>query len=153
MVQFIRTDLRHCIGVDANWVVVLALSSYTEMFGHLLPNMQNAKNYECYNEFLRNWMNYGHLIDPNKPASLYDKIRNGLVHEYLFKADAEVNMGTGSYGIEITTKRKSPFIRFNIITYYNDFMEAIKKYRNKIQTDKTLQNAFDIRMKGKSRLR
>ena len=60
MINFIRTDLRHCIGVDANWVVTLALSTYTETFGHLLPNMQSARNYQCYNEFLSNWMNYTH---------------------------------------------------------------------------------------------
>jgi hypothetical protein len=153
MINFIRTDLRHCIGVDANWVVALAVTSYTETFGHFLPNMHSAKNYQCYNEFLSNWMNYNHLIDPKKPYLLYDEIRNGLAHEYLLKADSEVNMGTGPCGIEIIRKRKSQFIRFNIVTYYNDFMEAIKKYRLSIKTNISLQNAFDVRMKGKSRLK
>ena len=93
-----------------------------------MPNMLNAKNYQCYNEFLSNWMNYSHLIDQNKPYLLYDEIRNGLAHEYLLKVNGEVNMGTGPCGIERIRKRKSQFIRFNIITYYNDFMEAVKKY-------------------------
>jgi hypothetical protein len=153
MISFIEGDLRHCIGVDANWVVALALSTYTETFGHLLPGMQKAKSYQCYNEFLEDWMNYGRLIDPKKPALLYDEIRNGLAHEYLLKADAEVNMGTGPSGIEVLRRRKSRFLRFNIVTYYNDFMRAVKKYQRTIRTDKNLQMAFDNRMKGKSRLR
>ena len=51
MIQFIRTELRHCIGVNANWVVALALSSYTEAFGHLLPHMQNASYPELQDFF------------------------------------------------------------------------------------------------------
>ena len=162
MIGFIRGDLRHCIGADANWVVALAISSYTETFGHLLPNMQDKKqgkkvirveNFRCYNEFLTKWMNYGHLIDPKRPSALYDEVRNGLSHEYLLKVDSEVNMGTGQCGIEIITKRKRKFIRFNLITYYNDFMEAVKKYQKAIQTNTKLQQAFDTRMKGKQRLK
>ena len=152
MIEFISNDLRHCIGVDANWIVALALSAYTEAFGHFLPGMQNAKNFQCYNEFIDNWMNYGHLVDPKKPHLLYDDIRNGLTHEYLLKTDAEVNMDTGVCGIEIFNKNKKRFIRFNIITYYNDFMQAVKKYQRTIRTDNNLQGAFDNRMKGKQRL-
>jgi hypothetical protein len=152
MIQFIKDDLRHCIGVDANWVVALALSSYTEAFGHLLPHMQNAKNFQCYNEFLSKWLDYGHLVDPKKPNILYNEVRNGLIHEYLLKAEAEVNMGTGPCGIEIIRRRKGRFIRLNLITYYNDFMQALKKYRHTIQIDKSYQRAFDNRMKGKGRL-
>lgn len=66
MMEFINTDLRHCIGVDANWIVALALSTYTEAFGHFLPGMQNSRNYPCYNKFLCDWMNYGHLVEPKK---------------------------------------------------------------------------------------
>jgi hypothetical protein len=155
MIQFISTDLRHCIGVDANWVVALALSAYTEAFGHLLPDMQGAevKNYQCYNTFIDNWMSCGHLIDPLKPWILYDEIRNGLAHEYLLKTDAEVNMGIGPCGIEILTKGKNRLVRLNIITYYNDFMQAVKKYQLSIKTDMSLQRAFDNRMKGESRLK
>src|SRR5438874_11435865 len=91
MIGFIREDIRHCVGVDANWVVALALSVYTEAFGHLLLGMQNARTYECYNEFLDKWMNYGHLIDRKNPGLLCNEIRNGLTHEYLLKTDAEVN--------------------------------------------------------------
>jgi hypothetical protein len=47
----------------------------------------------------------------------------GLAHEYLLKVDAEVNV-IGPYGIEIIKKRRGLFIRFNIITYYNDFKEV-----------------------------
>jgi wyosine [tRNA(Phe)-imidazoG37] synthetase (radical SAM superfamily) len=63
-------------------------------------------------------------------------------------------MGTGPCGIEILKKRKGKrkFIRFNIITYYNDFMEAVKKYRSTLRGDKNLQKAFDQRMNGKQRL-
>jgi hypothetical protein len=153
MIEFINTDLRHCIGVDANWIAALALSTYTEAFGHFLPGMENSKNYQCYNEFLCKWMSYGHLVDPEKPHLLYDDIRNGLAHEYLLKTDALVNMGTGPCGIEILHKRKSKFIRFNIITYYNDFMQAVKRYQVIVRTDNDLQNAFDNRMKGKQRLK
>lgn len=71
MIDFMQEDLRHCIGADANFIVALALSVYTEAFGHLLPNMQAKKCYECYNEFLVKWMNYVQLIDPkNKLISL-----------------------------------------------------------------------------------
>jgi hypothetical protein len=146
MIEFINRDLRHCIGVDANWIVALALSAYTEAFGHFLPRLQNAKNFQCYNEFLDKWMNYGHLIDSKKPHVLYDDIRNGLAHEYLLKTDADVNMGTGICGIEVLKKNKKRFIRFNIITY-NDFMKAT------IRTDNNLKGAFDSRMKGKRRLK
>jgi hypothetical protein len=93
------------------------------------------------------------IIDPKKPHLLYDEIRNGLAHEYLLKSDAVVNMGTGPCGIEIYHKRKNRSIQFNIITYYNDFMQGVKKYQQAIRTDKNLQNAFDNRMKGKQRLR
>ena len=139
--------------MDANWVVALALSVYTEAFGHLLPGMQNARTYECYNEFLDKWMNYGHLIDWKNPGLLYNEIRNGLTHEYLLKTDAEVNMGTGPCGIEVLCKGKGRFLRFNLITYYNEFMEAVKKYQRTIRSDNNLQNAFDNRMTGKQRLK
>jgi hypothetical protein len=46
MIEFISADLRHCIGADANWIVALALSTYTEAFGHFLPGMQNSKNFQ-----------------------------------------------------------------------------------------------------------
>jgi hypothetical protein len=153
MVGFIREDLRHCIGVDANWVVALALSAYTEAFGHMLPNMEKAACYRCYNEFLVKWMHYRGLIDPKNPKFLYDVIRNGLAHEYLLKVDAEVNMGTGPCGVEIMTKGKKRFVRFNIITYYDDFIQAIEQYRKRIRTDPKLQDSFDARMKGRQRLK
>jgi hypothetical protein len=66
VILFMREDLRHCIGVDANWVVALALSAYTETFGHFLPGMEDKKkgkrtirikNWKPYNEFLTKWMN------------------------------------------------------------------------------------------------
>lgn len=153
MIEFISRDLRHCIGVDANWIVALALSTYTEAFGHLVLGLQNAKSFQCYNEFLDKWMNYGNVIDPKKPYVLYDDIRNGLAHEYLLKSDADVNMGTGICGIEVLNKYKKRFIRFNIITYYNDFMKTVKKYQHTIRTDNNLKRAFDNRMKGKQRLK
>lgn len=157
MIDFIRGDLRHCIGVDANWVVALALSSYTETFGHFLlpdpPKGRRIENWKCYNEFLSEWMNYGHLINADRPSELYDHVRNGLAHEYVLKTSGTINMGTGTCGIEAVVRKKGEFIHFNIITYYNDFMEAVKEYRRKIQTDKVLQKAFDQRMKGRTRLR
>jgi hypothetical protein len=96
---------------------------------------------------------FSYYWDPKKPNILYDEIRNGLAHEYMLKAEAEVNMGTGPCGIEIIRRRKGKLIRLNIITYYNDFMQAIMKYRATIQIDNRLQSAFDSRMKGKSRLK
>jgi hypothetical protein len=156
MIEFIRSDLRHCIGVDANWVVALALSSYTETFGHFLlpdpPKGRRIENWKCYNEFLSKWMHYGHLIDPSRPKELYDHVRNGLAHEYVPKTSGVINMGTGPCGIEVIAGKKGKFIRFNIITYYNDFMESVKEYRRKIQTNRELQKAFDQRMKGRTRL-
>jgi hypothetical protein len=98
-------------------------------------------------------MNYGHLVDHKKPHVLYNDIRNGLAHEYLLKTDANVNMGTGICGIEILNKNKKRFIRFNIITYYNDFMQAVRKYQRTIRTDNNLKGAFDNRMRGKQRLK
>jgi hypothetical protein len=76
-----------------------------------------------------------------------------LAHEYMLKTDAVVNMGTGPCGIEILQNRKNRSIRFNIITYYNDFMQGVMKYRQAVRTDNNLQHAFDSRMKGKQRLK
>jgi hypothetical protein len=96
---------------------------------------------------------YDHLSDSKNPGQLYNDIRNGLAHEYLLKSDAVVNMGTGPCGIEIYHKRKNRWIRFNIITYYNDFMQGVKKYQQAVRTDNNLQHAYNSRMKGKQRLK
>jgi len=153
MVEFMRGDLRHCIGADANWVTALALVAYTEVFGHFLLPEKSTKPYECFNECLEKWMHYSLPNDPKNPGKWYDRIRNGLAHEYLMKTDSEVNMGTGPSGIEIIKRKKGDFIRLNLVTYYNDFMEAVKAYEKKVKTDANLQKAFDRRMEGKPRLR
>lgn len=151
MIEFMKGDLRHCIGADANWVVALALVTYTEVFGHFL--LPKGNNPDCFNRFLSEWMKYPHLVDKNNPGDLYDRVRNGLVHEYLIKKSSSViNMGTGPCGIEIIKGRKGETVRLNLVTYYNDFMEAVKEYERKIKTDPLLQKAYDQRMTGKQRL-
>jgi hypothetical protein len=70
----------------------------------------------------------------------------------MLKADSYLKMGVGEYGLEVIKKGKREIVRFNIITYYNDFMVAVNKFWQTIQKDKRLQNAFDERMKGRQRL-
>jgi len=153
---FIFHYIEQCIHAKANYVVALALLSYTEYIGGLITgnlgksnesktNFNGALEYfECDGDknYYKNFkVKY---IDENNKGSdidIYKIFRCGLVHEYFVKGDSFVH-NEPSYlpredkGISFVNIEGKTRLRFHCNAYFRDFRNAVMKYYKLLVIDK-----------------
>lgn len=163
---FIFSDIERCIQARANYIVALALLSYTEYIGGLItgklglkdqsgPNFREALKYFEWNgdkNYYKNFkVNYKEdEKQKEKEADIYKIFRCGLVHEYFVKGDSFVH-NEPSYlpdedkGIEWVKVNGQKRLRFHCNAYFRDFRKAVMKYYKLLVIDKepTLLSHFN----------
>ena len=136
-------DINVAIEGEANYLVALALSSYTEFLGGLyrcqIKEGQAKRNYN--NGLKKLGEEYIQLLDEHR-NEIYARVRCGLVHEYFIKGTAKVWMNEPSptcCGIEF---KRGGSINFYVTQYFDDFQVAISEYIDKMKTNKALKDYF-----------
>lgn len=148
---FIYHDIDAAIDGKANFLVALALTTYTEFLGGLINGNfgidaqgkmipgQCGKNFETFFGCLGT--PYQNLVNE---LNVYGVIRSGLVHQYFVKREGTIWMGLPpeiDCGIKVNSDGK---IHFYVQKYFADLKEAVRKYYNKlvIERDPDLITAF-----------
>lgn len=126
-------DIDACIDKQVDFVVALALSSYTEVLGGIvngtLTNIPDNKT--NYLSFLSR-MKYS----PEECEKYYYLVRCGLVHQYFVKNKSQIGNDIGNKrGIEV----HDGYIYFDTRKYYNELREAFDEYLTQLKDDIALQ--------------
>src|SRR5208337_4728892 len=81
-------DIEQCMVANANFLVALGLSSYTEIVGGLVTG--NLRNLGCSKKNYEAFLNYmgSDYVTLQNTIDLYTRVRCGLVHEYFVKNTA-----------------------------------------------------------------
>ena len=142
--EFMFADVQRGIDGKANFMVALALSVYTEVWGKFLEGIPRGNSPQCYKSFFRRLGKcYKKLLDDG--IDVYHDVRCGLVHSYMIERTSTVNMGTGTCGITYSNGK----YEFNILTYFDDFKRAVDQYVSDVQADKKLQSKLKDALRGK----
>jgi len=141
-------DINAAIDGEANYLVALALSAYTEFLGGLYRcNIREGQAKKNYNHGLKKLgEEYIRLLDEHGD-DVYERVRCGLVHEYFIKGLAKVWMrepAPTDCGIEF---RSDGFINFYVSRYFDDFQHAIDEYIRELYKNKRLMDYFLSRWK------
>ena len=163
---FIFHDLEYCIQARANYVVALALLSYTEYIGGLITGKlgmrdQSASNFRKALEYFE-WngdanyykdfkVKYTDEQGQESEADIYTIFRCGLVHEYFVKGDSFVHNNPSGYvveddkGIGWINENGQDRLRFHCNAYFRDLKKAVLKYYKLLICDKNpnLLQAFN----------
>jgi hypothetical protein len=153
---------------NLNLLVALGLSSYTEILGGMVTGNlkvpKNAKrNYDAFLSYMG-----PHYVDLNKRVDIYNRVRCGLVHEYIIKGDGMVSMALqdGNHNLEtmpgifyIEPGKKVSFtgnegtiefqgntIVFAIRNYLRDFEIGCSKYYDELIADSKKPEADQVRL-------
>jgi hypothetical protein len=136
------------VQTELNNIAALALSTYTEVFGGLcrgdLGPHNSSANYNIFiNTFFpKEYSELDYLLkssEVNKSLKgLYKAVRCGLVHEYFIRDTLIAVMkdapGNLTIGIGILYYPNDDIkIKFVVSEYFNDFMNAIDRYRNEMK--------------------
>ncbi len=144
MRDFMFTDLAAGIESKANFMVALALTTYTETWGRLVKGLPKYHSQVCYEAFLSKLgKDYEELLSQGVP--LYQDIRCGLVHSYAIEARAEIRMESGNCGISYENGKYV----FFILTYFDDFKKAVEQYLSDLPRTFSLQATLKLGMYGK----
>lgn len=162
---FIFHDIEQCIHAKANYVIALALLSYTEYMGGLITGNlgESDKSKENFNKALEYFkcddggnyytdfqVIYTDKNNESRKADIYKIFRCGLVHEYFVKGDSFVH-NEPSYlpkedkGIGFVDIKGQKRLRFHCNAYFRDFRNAVMKYYKLLVIDKdpNLLNNFN----------
>ncbi len=151
---FIYHDIERCIEARANYIVALALLSYTEYIGGLISGNLglNGKRRDNFNEALEYFpekekyqeidskLKIEYIDEKGQTKSdtgIYSLFRCGMIHEYFIKAFSatKVNNNPDGYcrddriGIQIETAANDSDKRLVFYTneYFRDFRLAVDK--------------------------
>ncbi len=107
-----------------NFMLALVLCAYTGLWGKLmLPSGDDKKCFDTF--FCKLGPKYEELVNhPN--TNIYGRIRSGLVHEYIIKANAKIVIEGGECGIIYYDKTKTYVVC--IRRYLEDFKFAVNNY-------------------------
>jgi len=164
---FMVEDLEKTIGLAStprgapNFMLALALTAYTEYWGRLVTGIPSGDGDACFTAFFERLGNcYQALInDPNlvrmnqgggKSHEVYWRIRGGLAHSYLIESNSVINLGRGSCGVEYDQSRGK--YTFNILSYFDDFKNAIDKFLIELESGKADWSKFENAIKNKPEL-
>src|SRR5919109_2766093 len=94
-------DIVKAIGVSANYLVALGLSTYTENLGGLYRGNLQTNVGNNYISFIKDYFPpcYTAVHNKLKPLhkdGLYKVVRSGLVHEYFMKISSTVTIGSAN---------------------------------------------------------
>jgi len=136
-------DINAAIDGEANYLVALALSSYTEFLGGLYRcRIREGQAKKNYNHGLKKLGGeYIRLLDGHG-SDVYSRVRCGLVHEYFIKGLAKVWMSEPAptdCGIEFGSDGS---INFYVVQYFDDFQRAIDEYIRQLNKNKRLKDYF-----------
>ena len=126
-------DIEKAIGVSANYLAALGLSTYTENLGGLYRGNLQTNVSNNYISFIEDYFPPCYKAVHNQLSTkggLYKVVRCGLVHEYFMKISSTVTVGSVnplSCGIVYNTSNKPP-LEFNVDRYFSDYKDAFKKY-------------------------
>jgi hypothetical protein len=121
-------ELVHSNKDAPNFMLALVLCSYTEFWGKLMLPSQRCK--KCFDAFFcKLGTKYADVINQD----IYDKIRCGLVHEYLIKGNAKIVIEGGDCGIIYDGRTK--MYTFCVRRYLEDFKFAVNNYIGELKTD------------------
>jgi hypothetical protein len=150
---FILNDIKQCIKAKANYVIALALLSYTEYVGALISGNIGLKGRGIPRKNFHNALEYFpkeyldidakiqvEYIDNNgkrkKEKGIYSLYRCGMVHEYFVKGDSIIhNNPYGQLKSHIGIIKDKGKFKFHTNEYFRDFQSAIKKIYKKILDD------------------
>jgi hypothetical protein len=141
MLPDIESCLQNCVKTGyGSFVLALALSAYTEALGGLVRGRlgvsgESERNYRAFLER----MNYS----SEESGEYYDKVRCGLVHQYLAKGQSSV----GSLGNKKGIEKREGTIHFDIFVYYDELKRAYNSSKSeiKVQFEQELtRNYFPI---------
>ena len=132
-------DLASAIHSGSNFLAALGLAAYTEVCGRQIVFGGNPrKTYDtCFNGFL-DYMGLGEILDwkivfQGHPKKLKEAVRNGLVHEYFFRAHrgaaAMISTNAEANRLGFIRKGQSELIMV-IVPYFRLFCEALRNAKN-----------------------
>ena len=145
---FIFRDIERCVEAKANYVVALALLSYTEYIGGLITGKlglkkESAENFNTALEYFefngdKNYykdfkVKYTDENGKKSEADIYKMFRCGLVHEYFVKGDSFIHNNPSGLvepedaGIGWIGDAGQRRLRFHTNAYFRDFKNAVMK--------------------------
>jgi len=155
---FIFKDIENCIAAKANYVVALALLTYTEYLGGLKTGNlglsdKTPENFRAGLELFE-WNgdpNYykGFAIEiedqgVRRQCDVYTLFRCGMVHEYLIKGESLVHNNPrvdycipADQGIGWHDHERHRILRFHTNAYFRDFKNAVQKYKGMLRMTQT----------------
>jgi len=151
---FIYNDIQNCIKAGANYVVALALLSYTEFLGGLITGNLglDRKSSENFNQalkyFPREYCDLNSRIKveftdtsnrKDTKEDIYSIFRCGLAHEYFIKGrkfSCVWNNPNGFTAKHIGIKKEKGGLIFYNNEYFRDFKKAVMKFYEELIADK-----------------
>lgn len=148
MKDFMFTDIQHGIEAKANFMVALALTTYTEAWGRFVKGIPEKNSQVCYEAFFYALGDcYAELLKQGVPV--YHDIRCGLVHSYAIEGTAEIGIESGKCGITYENRKYV----FYILTYFADFKSAVEDYLHDVQRSLSLQANLKLATFGKPEIK
>lgn len=161
---FIFNDIDKSINAGTNFMIALALMSYTEHLGSLMTgklgisgfsesNFNKALEYFDFNGDINYYKDF--KVKDNKSGkelNIYKIFRCGLVHEYFPKGLEKMTIhnepsylpstDVGISWVDFGTERR---LRFHCNAYFRDFKNAFNKYKEDllVKKDSILLENFD----------
>ena len=152
---FVYTDIERCIQAGANYVVALALLSYTEYIGGLISGNLCSRDRGIANVNFNTALEYfpkGYqdinsslvveYIDEKgkfqRDCGIYSLFRCGMIHEYFIKGLGTVindpkgrvhsdQIGISVLPVEMPTGLTEKYLLFHTNEYFRDFRSAVDK--------------------------
>lgn len=130
------------MAAEANFLVALGLSAYTEIIGGLVTgNLRNPgsgkKNYEAFLSYMGS-----HYVTLQDTIDLYTGVRCGLVHEYFVKNTAATTVAMLGQGRGIQYDSNVDHIVFICHAYYTDWKKGVAAYLADLEKKVNLQGCF-----------
>lgn len=154
--KYMFDDIKTALLGNANYLVALGLSTYTENLGGLYCGDLQHSLGTHYISFIKKYFpkdyeNVDNQLSASGKGTMYEVVRCGLVHEYFMKAEANVTIGTtskASCGI-VYDPSKRPALIFVVDEYFKDFKDAFNSYyTDLLGTNVGLQSKFDSAING-----
>jgi hypothetical protein len=137
-------DLETAIRGKAQFLAALGLLSYSEALGRMIGKVKNADKMgdsDCFARFTQEYMKLAYP-DQVKPHWLYNILRNGLVHQYEFKADEWLISlfcphVDGCSGIHFAAPRKggAGHVSISVVPLFKSFVNGLRTW---VAEEKTL---------------